>query len=600
MTSAEDKEKADKLAAAKKRFEQLKKQKGKKGAVPKKDDKPAAEVEASAAAEATEDGDGKGKSAENGSTEKGEEREDAAPESGDAPAKDGENDKPAPETPPSLTLQSKARSSSFRRASVAQTPLSPTHNNVKSPTLPPLSPDGDTVTEIYRKQAWRIEELEKENRRLEKDLGESETRWKKAEDEVEELRDAKAELLSKGPGDKSPNGEADQLRSEIASLRRQNAHLQSQSSKSSRHVTSPSQSHLTSTPDLEEALDSKSATIESMEMEISNLRAQLDRQSSTLSAHSEQVAALEEKLQKSRKAAELAQRELTDLKKNLERTSERAVKEGSQRTSAETRVLGLERELAESRKSAEDLLRKSEALEKKANTLTTLHRESDSRSQGRSRELERAEKEAASLKARLGAMDNEILGLREEKERWKKRNAEGIDDDGVDELEDEERAKLKSRIRELESEVFELKRGLWRDRRKELDDDATTSPSSRFDDVDLTGAQSPARRRSRGGSRGGVPGGGAVGLSHVISDGFSALTGRSSAPLTAKAPLLEEDDEFAFDEDAFRAAAEEEARRRVERVREIKRGLREWEGWRLDLVESRAAGGGGVGEIFEV
>lgn len=59
------------------------------------------------------------------------------------------------------------------------------------PTSPgPLSPDGDTAPDIYRKHVARIEELEKENKRLQKDSSDSEKRWKKAEDELADLREA--------------------------------------------------------------------------------------------------------------------------------------------------------------------------------------------------------------------------------------------------------------------------------------------------------------------------------------------------------------------------------------------------------------------------
>jgi hypothetical protein len=60
--------------------------------------------------------------------------------------------------------------------------------------------------------------------------------------------------------------------------------------------------------------------------------------------------------------------------------------------------------------------------------------------------------------------------------------------------------------------------------------------------------------------------------------------------------LVSEDDDFEFDEEAFRKAQEEEGRRRVERVREVKRGLKAFEGWRVDFVDVRA----GVGGVFEV
>ena len=90
---------------------------------------------------------------------------------------------------PSLSLQSRMRSSSFRRTSVSQAPLSPTSNSSKAPNLPALSPDGDAVTEIYRKQAFRLEELERENKRLFKEAEIAESRWRKTEEELEELRE---------------------------------------------------------------------------------------------------------------------------------------------------------------------------------------------------------------------------------------------------------------------------------------------------------------------------------------------------------------------------------------------------------------------------
>lgn len=101
---------------------------------------------------------------------------------------------PAHHRQPSLSLQSKMRSSSFRRTSISQSPLSPSLIGAKSPTLPALSPDGDSVTEIYRKQAARLDELERENKRLAKEARESEGRWKRTEEELEELREASGEV----------------------------------------------------------------------------------------------------------------------------------------------------------------------------------------------------------------------------------------------------------------------------------------------------------------------------------------------------------------------------------------------------------------------
>lgn len=50
------------------------------------------------------------------------------------------------------------------------------------------------MTDIYRKQAARLDELEKENRRLAKEAGEAEGRWKSMEAELEELRESSPEV----------------------------------------------------------------------------------------------------------------------------------------------------------------------------------------------------------------------------------------------------------------------------------------------------------------------------------------------------------------------------------------------------------------------
>lgn len=87
---------------------------------------------------------------------------------------------------PSLAEQSKLRSTSFRSGSG---PASPG----------PLSPDGDTAPDIYRKHVARIEELERENKRLAKESGDAEKRWRKAEDELADLREAE-NADKKAPG----------------------------------------------------------------------------------------------------------------------------------------------------------------------------------------------------------------------------------------------------------------------------------------------------------------------------------------------------------------------------------------------------------------
>lgn len=94
---------------------------------------------------------------------------------------------------PSLSIQSKMRSSSFRKTSVSQGSVSPSPSATnKSPaqSLPPLTGDGESVHEVFRKQSTKIEELEKDNKRLEKDLSDATMRWRKTEEQVEDLREA--------------------------------------------------------------------------------------------------------------------------------------------------------------------------------------------------------------------------------------------------------------------------------------------------------------------------------------------------------------------------------------------------------------------------
>jgi len=99
---------------------------------------------------------------------------------------------------PSVSLQSKIRSASFRHGA--------------APTSPA---EGDDFPDIYRKQMARIEELEKENKRLAKEAQESQTRWQKKEDELEELREKATEEFKPGNDE-----EMQKLRSQIDTLRR--------------------------------------------------------------------------------------------------------------------------------------------------------------------------------------------------------------------------------------------------------------------------------------------------------------------------------------------------------------------------------------------
>ena len=100
-------------------------------------------------------------------------------------------------------------------------------------------------------------------------------------------------------------------------------------------------------------------------------------------------------------------------------------------------------------------------------------------------------------------------------------------------------------------------------------------------------------------------------FSTVLNSGLAAFRAATVSPSQQQTrprqdSLLEEFDDgmdgAGFDEAAFaQAQREEEARKMVEHVREVKRKLKDWQGWRLDLVDIRRGGNGfGVGDIFEV
>lgn len=552
----------------------MKKKKNKKAADPKKEDSGATETPPPEAAEPAPDA-----TAESSQSKPAEAPADDA--AGDDKAVVEEStDNSSPSATPSLAQQSKMRSTSFRAGSGSGT-------GTASPA--PFSPDGDTAPDIYRKHVAKIEELEKENKRLSKEATEAEKRWKKAEEELSDLREADGESSAKG----GSSTEVEKLvrighhcaqcvtnmlqKSEVASLQRQNGQLQQQVSRGLGHGHRASVSIASPPSELQADLDSKIATIESMEIEISKLKARVERQETGASSEREQVTALEEKLARAEAAAGKAQRELQDVKRNLERATEKAVREGSERSSAETKVKTLEHEAEQLRAAKDELEKKADGLDKKVTTLTTLHKEQDARSQTLRKDKERADKEVEELRSKVEKLESENIKLRSRKSA---EGGGGLDDEGVDELENEERLRLERKIRTLEKEVHDLRSGAWIEKRREME---ATSPG--FQDVDLTGGSigaTPHKKHSGGG------------FGDFLTSGLNALAGGGDDE------GFMDDDDADFDEDAFRKAQEEESQKRIERIKEIKRSLKHWEGWRLDMVDMRRGGGEGIGDIFDV
>lgn len=514
----------------------------------------------------------------------------------------------------SFSIQSKMRSDSFRKTSAAG-PLSP---SATSGTLPTLTPDGETMNDIYRKQALRLDELDRENKRLEREAREGEARWRRGEEELEELREASGEASAfKAQAKKAEEAQSviTELKAEIFALQRQ-AQQRSHShsvSKSMRSPSIPSAGDSTASPDgLKRELESKESTIADMELEISRLRSQLSTKTSSCETHGSQISALQDNVAITQNKLRNVEGELADSKKALTRASEKAVKEGVEKTSSDTKFKALERELAEASAARDEIVKKAENLEKKLETMNKLHREAEARNASKLSAAEMQGREAGMLKARLAAAENENLKLREERDRRKKREVSGADDEGLDELEDEERVRLERRLRELEGEIFDLKRGVWRERRQEMqpnpesgiDGAPNKEDAGDFDEVDLSGNGPSNQSRSLAAPSSQQK---HSSFSTVLNSGLAAFRGppeHSTRP--RQDSLLQEfDDDSAFDEEAFAIAQrEDEARKMVEHVREVKRKLRDWKGWRLDLVDARksAAGmlGTGLGEIFEV
>ena len=177
-------------------FEQLKKQKSKgqkAGAAKKKNDGEETKgVEAVASQDTSEQADNDAEKPKSGQDGPEQQTTQAAQPEEQAQDQPETLAKPQHNRQPSLSLQSRMRSDSFRRTSTSQGPISP--NGAKSPELPVLTPDGDSVNSIYRKQSARLDDLEKENKRLQKELQEAERRWRRSEEDLEDLRESSGEI----------------------------------------------------------------------------------------------------------------------------------------------------------------------------------------------------------------------------------------------------------------------------------------------------------------------------------------------------------------------------------------------------------------------
>ena len=526
--------------------------KGKKaGAAKKKDDKSSG-IKTDEALPA--DDAGAGESMENGDEEK---QADDRAEVEDIKADD--TGRPGPTRKISISTQSKQRSESFRQGST------------------PMSPQGE-VQDLYRKQEARIDELEQENSSFRKQQEEGAARLAKAEEELESLRE--------GSNDKSESEaktmELERLQTQLSTTQRQLSQAQ-QSSKGTNRRTSGTNT------DFAEQIASKTSVIESLELEVSNLRNQVNGLQGTVSEREAVTRDMDDRAKAAESATDSVKQELDALKVSIAIPSDETQAANEDPEALTKRITILESDLRTAHNNLDAAAKRATSLEQKIEALTKLHRDTTAVSQSKDKEL-------SDLRNQLRRRDR----------------ASHVRDASEFELgeEETETGTLHTRIRALEAENFDLRRGVWKDKRAELQPgihDDSGGMSTEYEDVDLNGPYSP-QGRSRLGSE----------PKHstfqdVFTSGISAFTGRTREPPKGLAAspqarkqslgLLSEDDDDDFDPDAFRLAQEEEGKRRIERVKEVKRGLEKWRGWRVDLVEVRSNNVGIMrecGPVFEV
>lgn len=449
---------------------------------------------------------------------------------------------------PSESQQSKERSKSFKTGDTGASPSA-------------------EVQELYRKQAARIEELEKENKDYKSSQEDGSARLAKAEEELESLRESTSDVAEL----RSKVKESENISTELAAVQRQLAQAQQAAKGKERRQSGPS-------PEISEQLAKNTSTIESQELEMSNLRNQVNSLTTTLTERETTVKDLEQRATSAEHQAEATKQELDSLKVSMtfgaDETNSSTTE--SDPEALNKRIAILESDLRTANTALEAASERASSLEHKIEALTKLHRDASAAVQAKDKEL-------GDVRAELKRRDRPSHV----------RDASDFD------LQDEETetGQLQSRIRALEAENFDLKRGVWRDRRAEMQpgmDDA----GHEYEDVDLNAPTSASPQFARQTST----------FQDVISSGISAFTGKArgvaspdgNRPRNMSMGLLSED---GFDEEAFRLAQEEDAKRRIERVKEVKRGLDQWKGWKLDLVDVRAGGVGAgreCGPVFEV
>ncbi|KAI7686757.1 hypothetical protein KC353_g20483, partial [Hortaea werneckii] len=440
----------------------------------------------------------------------------------------------------------------------------------------PLSP-GAEVQDLYKKQAARIEELEKESKSYKQQQEEGASRLAKAEEELEKLREDSSDVAEL----KTKSKEAETLKEELASAQRQLSQAQQQAAKNNRRQS-------TTSPDLSAQLANKTSTIESLELELSNLRNQVNGLQTSLSERDASVKDLEGKVQTAETASDAYKQQIEELKTTLaaspQKTEGEEGKDEKETNSKETadddqpsketfttRITLLESDLRTATTNLTTAQDRAQSLEQKIETLTKLHREATSAQTGKDAELTDLRQQVQQLSHRRGGGGEERKG-----------NAQDKDAAGDFELSEDETETgiLQAKVRALEAENFDLRSGVWREKRAALQpgmNDDDYHQSSAYEDVDLNTSPHRGRRESAALHPSAPPARQSSSFQDVLRSGISAFRGDENGASGGggggpyahgrqqSLDLLEDDDGDSFDPEAFRRAQEEEGKRRIER-----------------------------------
>ena len=424
------------------------------------------------------------------------------------------------------------------------------------------------VQELYKKQTAKIEDLEKENKTLKEQQEASTQKLTKAEEELENLREGSGEVAEL----RSKAKENERLTTELASAHRQLAQAQKDQKSTTRRASS------SVSPELVEQLATKDSTIQSLELDISNLRNQITTLESSLSERDASTKELTERAATAEAQTETVKQELDALRVSISFPSDETASAKDDPEALTKRISVLESDLRTANSSLEAAAQRATSLEQKIEALTKLHKESNVSSQAKDREL-------TDLRSQLQRKNQRTSHVR----------PDNLEDFELSESETEA-GQLQARLRALEAENFDLRRGVWRDKRAELQ--PGMNDDGFLEDVDLHTPDGLNRHR------GSLPRQTST-FQEVITSGINAFTGRerTQQPRDRAQSIGLMSDDGGFDEEAFRLAQEEEQKRRLERIKDVKRGLDQWKGWRVDIADLRKNGvsdGRQVGPVFEL